>query len=108
MMPQGQAELNSPIWSKGKWGEKREKGSCVTSQMKRPRPIAEARVFDISKLFKHSVAMYFPIEGRLEICRDRRDWRSFKILASCVKFSRKQRIFFAYFAEKYKIHLYIL
>ena len=62
MMPQGQAELNSPIWSKGKWGEKREKGSCVNSQMKRPRPIAEARVFDISKLFKHSVAMYFPIE----------------------------------------------
>ena len=31
--------------------------------MKRPRPIAEARVFDISKLFKHSVAMYFQIEA---------------------------------------------
>ena len=30
---------------------------------------------------------------RLEICHDRRDRRSCKILASCVNFSRKQRIF---------------
>ena len=62
MMPQGQAELNSPIWSKGKWGKKR-KGILCKFQMKRPRPKARSRVFDISKLFKHSVAMYFPIEG---------------------------------------------
>ena len=30
---------------------------------------------------------------RVEICHDRRDRRSFKICASCVIFSRKQRIF---------------
>ena len=29
---------------------------------------------------------------RVEICHDRRDWRSCKICASCVNFSRKQNI----------------
>ena len=44
----------------------------------------------------------------LEICHDRRDRRSCKILASCVNFYRKQRIFCIFRGEVLKIHLNIL
>ena len=34
------------------------------------------------------------LSPRLEICHDRRDWRSCNIFSSCVNFSRKQRVLF--------------
>ena len=44
---------------------------------------------------------------RLEICHDRRDWRSCKIFSSCANFFPEKNAFFAKFTQKYEIHSFI-
>ena len=48
------------------------------------------------------------LSPRLEICHDRRDWRSCNIFSSCVNFSRKQHIFCKICAEIGNLLIYLL
>ena len=48
----------------------------------------------------------FHHQSRAEICHDRRDRRSCKICASCVNYSRKQRVFCIIFVEVHHVWIY--
>ena len=55
-----------------------------------PKPIQSRNLFHTWFLLPHHPPQMI---NRLEICHDRRDRRSCKIFATCVKFSKKQRSF---------------